>query len=224
MTEELDSRFPVGSVGEVSSILVRPADARWVLVLGHGAGAGMRHPFMTTLARELAAEKIATFRYQFPYMERRREAPAPPPTLTATVAAAVQAAHAVAPELPLLAGGKSMGGRMTSTAASENLIPGVRGLVFFGFPLHPPKQPATKRGEHLAKVSQPMLFLQGTRDDLADLKLLKPICKKLGKLATVHVIEGADHSFHVLKSSGKSDAEILRELAHTTAMWAVTLE
>ncbi len=183
----------------------------------------MRHPFMGALARELAAEKIATFRYQFPYMENRRKAPDRPPTLTATVAAAVQAAHAVAPELPLLAGGKSMGGRMTSTAASENLIPDVRGLVFFGFPLHPPKQPATKRGDHLAKVSQPMLFLQGTRDDLADLTLLRPICKKIGKLATLHVIEGADHSFHVLKSSGTTDAEVLRGLARTTAEWAKEL-
>ncbi len=113
---------------------------------------------------------------------------------------------------------------MTSTAASENLIPEVRGLVFFGFPLHPPKQPATKRGDHLAKVTQPMLFLQGTRDDLADLTLLKPICKKLGDRATLHIIEGADHSFHVLKSSGKSDAAVLRELAHTTADWAASLK
>jgi predicted alpha/beta-hydrolase family hydrolase len=223
MSEELDSHFVVPNAGEVSSILIRPADARWLLVLGHGAGAGMRHPFMSALSRELAAEKIATFRYQFPYMENRRKAPDRPPTLTSTIAAAVQAAHAAVPELPLLAGGKSMGGRMTSTAASENLIPAVRGLVFFGFPLHPPKQPATKRGDHLLKVTQPMLFLQGTRDDLADLKLLKPICKKLGKLATLHIIDGADHSFHVLKSSGKSDAGILRELAQTTAAWAATL-
>jgi len=224
MAEELDSRFTVRSAGEVSSILLRPPDARWMLVLGHGAGAGMRHPFMGALARELAAEKIATFRYQFPYMENRRKAPDRPPTLTATVAAAVQAAHAAAPGLPLLAGGKSMGGRMTSTAASENLIPDVRGLVFFGFPLHPPKQPATKRGDHLAKVSQPMLFLQGTLDDLADLKLLKPIFKKLGKIATLHIIEGADHSFHVLKSSGTADAEVLRGLARTTAEWASGLK
>src|SRR5579872_3219533 len=224
MPQEFDSRFAVGSVGEVSSILLRPNDARWLLVLGHGAGAGMRHPFMGALARELAAEKIATFRYQFPYMENRRKAPDRPPTLTATVAAAVQAAHAAVPELPLLAGGKSMGGRMTSTAAAENLIPDVSGLVFFGFPLHPPKQPATKRGDHLAKVSQPMLFLQGTRDDLADLTLLKPICKKLGKIATLHIIEGADHSFHVLKSSGTTDAEVLRGLAVTTAEWASGLK
>jgi predicted alpha/beta-hydrolase family hydrolase len=224
MPEEFDSHFAVPKAGDVSSILMRPLGAQWLLVLGHGAGAGMRHPFMTALSRELAAEKIATFRYQFPYMENRRKAPDRPPTLTATVAAAVQSARAAMPDLPLLAGGKSMGGRMTSTAASENLIPEVRGLVFFGFPLHPPKQPATKRGDHLAKITQPMLFLQGTRDDLADLKLLKPICKKLGSRATLHIIEGADHSFHVLKSSGKSDAEILRELAHTTAEWAATLE
>jgi predicted alpha/beta-hydrolase family hydrolase len=224
MNHEIESRFSVGSIGQVSAILVRPDEARWLLVMGHGAGAGMRHPFMTALARELAAEKIATFRYQFPYMENRRKAPDRPPTLTATVAAAVKAAHSSAPDLPLLAGGKSMGGRMTSTAASEGLVPEVRGFVFFGFPLHPPKQPATKRGDHLAKVEQPMLFLQGTRDDLADLKLLKPICKKLADRATLHIIEGADHSFHVLKSSGKSDAEILRELAHTTAEWAATLQ
>ncbi|MBV9888254.1 MAG: dienelactone hydrolase family protein [Acidobacteria bacterium] len=224
MPEELDSHFTVPNAGKVSSILIRPGDARWLLVLAHGAGAGMRHPFMAALSRELAVEGIATFRYQFPYMENRRKAPDRPPTLTATVAAAVQAARAVAPDLPLLAGGKSMGGRMTSTAASEDLIPEVRGLVFFGFPLHPPKQPATKRGDHLAKVTQPMLFLQGTRDDLADLKLLKPICKKLGTLATLHIIDGADHSFHVLKSSGKSDGEVMRELAHTTAEWAATLE
>jgi uncharacterized protein len=224
MREELSSGFSVPNAGEVSSILLLPADARWLLVLGHGAGAGMRHPFMTALSRELASENIGTFRYQFPYMENRRKAPDRPPTLTATVAAAAQAAHAAVPDLPLLAGGKSMGGRMTSTAASEGLIPQVRGIVFFGFPLHPPKQPATKRGDHLAKVIQPMLFLQGTRDDLADLKLLKPICKKLGDLAKLHIIEGADHSFHVLKSSGKSDAEILRELAQTTAEWAASLK
>jgi hypothetical protein len=224
MSEELDSHFLVPNAGEVSSILIRAADSRWLLALGHGAGAGMRHPFMSALSRELAAEKIATFRYQFPYMENRRKAPDRPPTLTATVAAAVQAAHAAAPELPVLAGGKSMGGRMTSTAASENLIPSVRGLVFFGFPLHPPKQPAAKRGDHLLEVTQPMLFLQGTRDDLADLKLLKPICEKVGILATLHIIDGADHSFHVLKSSGKSDAEVLRELAHTTAEWAAGLK
>jgi predicted alpha/beta-hydrolase family hydrolase len=153
-------------------------------------------------------------------MEDRRKVPDKPAVLTATVAAAVRAAAGVAPDLPLLAGGKSMGGRMTSQAAAEGLIPGVRGLGFFGFPLHPPKQPGTSRAEHLAKVTVPMLFLQGTRDELADLKLLKPICKKLGQRATLHVIDTADHSFHVLKKSGRNDAEVLRELAETTAKWA----
>jgi uncharacterized protein len=209
---------------EVSAVVVRPEQAKWMLVLGHGAGAGMHHPFMSALATELARAGVATLRYQFPYMEERRKAPDKPNVLTATVRAAVQAAAKAAPDLPLLAGGKSMGGRMTSQAASEGLLSDVRGLVFFGFPLHPPKQPATKRAEHLAKVNVPMLFLQGTRDDLADLKLLKPICKKLEKLATLHVIETADHSFHVLKKSGRSEVEVLRELADATAEWAQRLK
>ena len=217
-TREL--QIAVEGKGEVSAVLVRPEKAKWLLALGHGAGAGMRHAFMEALAEELARVGMATLRYQFPYMEGRRGAPDRPAVLTATVAAAARAAAKAAPELPLLAGGKSMGGRMTSNAAAEGLLEGVRGIVFFGFPLHAPKQPATKRAEHLAKVEVPMLFLQGTRDDLADLKLLKPICKKLGKKATLHVIETADHSFHVLKKSGRSDEEVLRELAETTAEWA----
>ena len=180
----------------------------------------MRHTFMEALAEELARAGVATLRYLFPYMEERRKVPDKPAVLTATVVAAVRAAAGVAPDLPLLAGGKSMGGRMTSQAAAEHPLEGVRGLVFFGFPLHPPKQPATKRAEHLARVTVPMLFLQGTRDELADLKLLKPICKKLGERATLHVIETADHSFHVLKKSGRCDADVLRELAETTAKWA----
>ena len=217
-TEEL--RFDVGVAARVSAVMVRPDKSKWLLVLGHGAGAGMRHPFMEALAEELARVGIATLRYQFPYMEDRRKAPDRPAVLTATVAAAIGAAAKAAPDLPLLAGGKSMGGRMTSQAAAEALLPEVQGIVFFGFPLHPPKQPGTKRAEHLLKVPVPMLFLQGTRDDLADLKLLKPICKKLAKRATLHVIETADHSFHVLKKSGRSDEEVLRELAETTAAWA----
>ncbi|MBS1841654.1 MAG: dienelactone hydrolase family protein [Acidobacteria bacterium] len=208
-----------GASAEVSAILVRPEKAKWMLVLGHGAGAGMRHVFMEALSEVLAGVGVATLRYQFPYMEERRKAPDRPAVLMATVASAVHAAAKAAPDLPLLAGGKSMGGRMSSQAAAEGKLEGARGLVFFGFPLHPPKQPGTKRAEHLAKVNVPMLFLQGTRDDLADLNLLKPICKKLGKRATLHVIETADHSFHVLKKSGRSDAEVLRELAETTAEW-----
>lgn len=213
-------RFSVNGTGEVSALLVRPADAKWMLALAHGAGAGMRHAFMEALAEELSRAGVATLRYQFPYMELRQRVPDAPGVAASTVAAAVRAASEAAPELPLLAGGKSFGGRMTSTAAAGGELQGVRGLVFFGFPLHPPKRPGTKRAEHLANVKQPMLFLQGTRDELADLSLLRPICKKLGALATLHVIDGADHSFHVLKKSGKTDAGVLRELAETTAMWA----
>jgi uncharacterized protein len=217
-------RFAVEGAGEVSAILMRPANARWLLVLAHGAGAGMMHPFLEKLARELADARVATLRYQFPYMEERRRVPDCPPVATATVAASVRAAAKAAPGLILLAGGKSFGGRMSSQAASEGLLEGVRGLVFFGFPLHPPNKPGTKRAEHLAKVPMAMLFLQGTRDTLADLNLLRPICADLGPRATLHVIETEDHSFHVLKGSGKSDAEVLRELADTTASWAENLK
>lgn len=213
-------RFRVEGATEVSALLARPKNARWLLALAHGAGAGMNHPFMENLTNELSAAAIATFRYQFPYMEQRRRVPDSPAILTATVAAAVQTAKTAAPDLPLLAGGKSMGGRMTSQAAAQNLLHGVRGLTFFGFPLHAPNRPGTKRADHLAKVAVPMLFLQGTRDTFADLKLLRPICAKLGEPATLHIVELADHSFHVLKSSKRSEADVLRELAETTASWA----
>jgi uncharacterized protein len=224
MGESERLRFSVESGGEVSAILMRPADARWMLALAHGAGAGMTHPFLEKLARELATVGIATFRYQFPYMEQRRRVPDSPSVATATVAGAARAAAKAATGLPLLAGGKSFGGRMSSQAASEGLLEGVKGLVFFGFPLHPPNRPGTKRADHLAKVRMGMLFLQGTRDALADLNLLQPICTDLGSLATLHVVEGADHSFHVLKSSGRSDADVLRELARMTASWAENLQ
>jgi predicted alpha/beta-hydrolase family hydrolase len=212
--------FAVAGAGTVSALLVRPDNARWLLLLAHGAGAGMRHPFMQELADQLAGVGVATLCYQFPYMEQRRHRPDSPAILTTAVAAALHTAHQVAPGLPLLAGGKSMGGRMTSQAAAQNLLPNVRGLVFFGFPLHPPNNPGTKRADHLAKVPMPMLFLQGTRDTLADLKLLRPILKNLGDLATLHVIDSADHGFHVLKRSGKTDHSILTELAQLTAAWA----
>src|SRR5882762_7182726 len=224
MAELEPFRFRVEGGGEVSALLLRPAKARRLLVLAHGAGAGMSHPFMDKLAGELAGAGVATLRYQFPYMEARRRAPDAPAVLTATVVAAVRAAAEAAPGLPLLAGGKSMGGRMTSQAAAQRLQDGVRGLVFFGFPLHPPNQPGTKRADHFAKVAMPMLFLQGTRDTLADLKLLRAVCARLGSRAALHTIEKADHSFHVLKSSGRSDAEVLRELAETAASWAEGIE
>lgn len=224
MGEGERQRFAVEGAGDVSAILMRPADARWLLVLAHGAGAGMTHPFLEKLACELADVGVGTFRYQFPYMEQRRRSPDSPAVAAATVAAALRAGAKAAPGLSLLAGGKSFGGRMSSQAASQGLLEGVQGLVFFGFPLHPPNKPSTKRAEHLTKVPMPMLFLQGTRDTLADLMLLRPICEDLGPRATLHVIETADHSFHVLKSSGKSDPDVLRELARNTASWAENLK
>jgi predicted alpha/beta-hydrolase family hydrolase len=220
MTANKQLRFAVEGSGEVSALLLMSTQARHLLVLAHGAGAGMNHPFMENLAAELATVGIATLRYQFPYMEQHRRVPDAPGVLTATVAAAVRTAKELAPGLPLLAGGKSMGGRMTSQAAAQELLEEVRRLVFFGFPLHPPGRPGTKRAEHLAQVRTPMLFLQGTRDTFAELTLLRPVCAELGSRATLHIVETADHSFHVLKSSRRNDAEVLRELAQTTASWA----
>jgi predicted alpha/beta-hydrolase family hydrolase len=219
MTDVRDLKFPVFGKHEVSALLLLPKSASSLLVMGHGAGAGMNHPSMTASAEGLAAMGIATLRYQFPYMEEHRGIPDPQALLTATVTAAVQVAARCAPELPLFAGGRSMGGRMTSLTAAEQPLANVKGLVFFGFPLHPPKRPSDKRGEHLKLVKVPMLFLQGTRDDLADLTLLRPVCERLGSLATLHIVEGADHSFHVLKRSGRSDAEVLAELAQTVKSW-----
>src|SRR5438093_3333841 len=219
-----ESRFLASkSSGEVSALLTRPREARWLLVLGHGAGAGMRHRFMEALAGCLARSGIATFRYQFPYMEKGSRRPDPRPVLLATVRSAIDAAIRAAGDLPLLAGGKSIGGRMTSAAAADAPLPGVRGLVFFGFPLHPAGSLSTERAEHLDRVTVPMLFLQGTRDHLADLSLLRPICERLGERATLHVIDGADHSFHVLKSTGRTDDEILGELAGTVSDWSSRL-
>lgn len=209
--------------GEVSALLLRPEDARWLLVLAHGAGAGMRHRFMEAMSARLAATGIATFRYQFPYMEAGSRRPDSRAVLLATVRAALDAAHAAAPDLPLLAGGKSMGGRMTSQAAAEAPLAGVRGLVFFGFPLHPAGRPSTGRADHLAQVEAPMLFLQGERDQLAEPALLRPVCARLGPRAALHVIPSADHGFHVPRRSGRNDAEILDQLARAVATWATSL-
>jgi predicted alpha/beta-hydrolase family hydrolase len=206
--------------GDVSSLLVRPDDADRLLVLAHGAGAGMRHAFMESIAQRLAARRIATFRYQFPYMERGSRRPDFPPLLVATVRAACTAAREAASGLPMLAGGKSLGGRMSSTAASREALPGVEGLVFFGFPLHPPGKPGRERAAHLDDVDLPMLFLQGTRDKLAELELLRPVCEELAPRASLRIIEGGDHSFHVLKRSGRTDDEALDELADATRDWA----
>ena len=225
MPDESQLKFEVPNAGEVSALWLRPAHARWLLVLAHGAGAGMRHPFLGKLAAELAAVDVATFRYQFPYMETRRRVPDSAPVLTSTVRAAVHAAAETAPDLTILAGGKSMGGRMTSQSAAEHPpeFEKVQGLVFFGFPLHPPGRPGSKRAKHLPHVEKPMLFLQGTRDQFADLTLLRPVCADLGPKTTLYEIATADHSFHVLKSSGKNDAQIMHELAQSVQTWAQTL-
>src|SRR5213075_922346 len=210
-------------VGEVSGLLLRPKDARVLYVLAHGAGAGMRHPFLESISQRLAEQGIATLRYQFPYMERRAGRPDAPAVAAATVRAAVAEAARVAPDLPLVAGGKSFGGRMTSTAQAEDALPGVRGLVFLGFPLHPPGRPDDKRAEHLAQVRVPMLFRQGDRDEFADLTLLRPVVQRLGERATLHLVEGGDHSFHVLKRSGRTDADVMTELVATVDRWATKL-
>lgn len=194
-----------------------------MLAFAHGAGAGMRHAFMEAISARLVAAGIATFRYQFPYVEEGRRAPNPPGVLTATVRAAVAAAAKEAGSLPLFAGGKSLGGRMTSTAAAKAALPSVRGLVFFGFPLHAVGNPGRERGAHLADVAVPMLFLQGTRDKLAELDELRPVVKALGRRATLHVVEDGDHSFHVRKRSGRSDEEVLDELGKAVSDWSTAL-
>jgi uncharacterized protein len=194
-----------------------------VLVFAHGAGAGMRHPFMERTASQLAARGIATLRFQFPYMEAGRKSPDRPAVLMAAVKAAVREARALAGDLPLVAGGKSLGGRMTSQLQAEQPLEGVRGLAFFGFPLHQPGKPGVARAEHLAQVDVPMLFLQGTRDPFAELELIKQVTSGLGARATLHVVEGGDHSFGVLKRSGRTFEEVDAELADAFASWAERL-
>lgn len=198
-------------------ILRRPEGAFCLYALAHGAGAGMRHPFLEALSTALAAERVATLRYEFPYMEEGKRRIDPAPVLHARVR---EAASAAAQEkLPLFAGGKSMGGRMTSQAQALEPLPGVLGLAFVGFPLHPAGKPGTDRAAHLAEVRVPMLFLQGTRDDLAHLDLLRPVLERLPR-TTLHVVEDADHSFHVRRKSGRGDAEVIAGLARTLAQWA----
>jgi len=217
--------FPVPGAGEVSALLVQPADPTALLALGHGAGAGMRHRFMEEVAASLAARRVATLRYQFPYIEAGRRAPDRAPRLVATVRAAVETAVGLAEarDLPVFAGGKSMGGRMTSTAAAEAPLTGVRGLVFFGFPLHPAGKPSTGRGDHLSGVGLPMLFLQGTRDRLAGLDLLRPVLEGLEPAPKLHVVDDADHGFHVPKRSGRRDADVVAELADVAVGWMTKL-
>lgn len=208
------------SRGEVTALLLRPPRATVLYVFGHGAGAPMRHAFMEAAARGLAEQGVATLRYQFPYTEAGRKSPDTAPVLQATVRSAVAEAARVAGGLPLLAGGKSMGGRMTSLAAADEPLSGVRGLVFFGFPLHAAGRPSADRGAHLASVGLPMLFLQGTRDNLADLSLLRPLLTAVTPRPELHVVDGADHGFRVLKRSGRTDEQVLEELCDRFASWA----
>jgi uncharacterized protein len=228
MLPTLELKFNVGNdVGNahgVSALLMRPKEARACYVLAHGAGAGMRHASMEAIAMGLAERGIATLRYQFPYMEKGSKRPDPPALAQATVRAAVAEAAKACAGLPLIAGGKSFGGRMTSQAQAKAPLDSVKGLVFFGFPLHPAGKPSSDRAAHVADVKIPMLFLQGTRDALADLGLLKPIVKGLGNKATLHLAEGADHSFHVLKSSGRNDREVLAEILDAFAAWVDALK
>jgi len=213
-------KFSAGEkVGQVSGLLILPKGAQGLLVLAHGAGAGMRHRFMEEIAQKMADKSIATFRYQFAYMEKGIKRPDGEPVLTATVRAAVAAAKKHGEGLPLFAGGKSMGGRMTSLAAAKEPLEGVRGLIYFGFPLHAAGRPSADRGQHLFDVKLPMLFLQGSRDALADLKLLKPLCARLGEKVELFVIDGGDHSFHLLKSSGRSDDQAVAEAVTKASSW-----
>ncbi|MBV8840442.1 MAG: dienelactone hydrolase family protein [Alphaproteobacteria bacterium] len=209
----------VGSAGTVSGLLQMPPRPRALYAFAHGAGAGMTHRSMTAVADALAQRAIATLRYQFPYMEQRRKRPDPPAIAHAAVRAAVALAHERAPNLPLFAGGRSFGGRMTSQAQAAAPLAGVRGLIFLAFPLHPANKPSHERAKHLADVRIPMLFLQGTRDALAFLDELKPVCESLGRRATLKLFEDADHSFHVPARSGRTDAQLLGEMLDFVAAW-----
>jgi hypothetical protein len=211
--------FAVDGTHRVSGLLLAPAGARACYVLAHGAGAGMTHPFMASVAAELAARHIATLRYQFPYMEAGARRPDPPRLAQATVRAAVAEAARLLPALALVAGGKSFGGRMTSQAQAASPLPGVRGLAFLGFPLHPSGRPSDERAAHLSDVTVPMLFLQGTGDALADVTLLGPLVERLGPRASLRLFDDADHSFHVPARSGRKDADVRAEMLDALAGW-----
>jgi predicted alpha/beta-hydrolase family hydrolase len=214
----------VGKSTSLSALLARPQGARACFVLAHGAGAGMTHPFMEAVATGLAERDIATLRYQFPYMEKGSKRPDPPAVAHAAVRAAVAEAARACSGLPLIAGGKSFGGRMTSQAQAKTPLAGVIGLAFLGFPLHASGKPSSDRADHLADVQVPMLFLQGTNDELAELSLLTPAVKRLGPRASLHLVEAADHSFHVPARSGRNDREVMGEVLDALAAWIDGLE
>ena len=209
----------IAKAGPVSALLMRPVDARACFVFAHGAGAGMTHSFMETVASGLCDRGVATLRFQFPYMEKGSKRPDPPAIAHAAVRAAVAEAGRCCPGLPLIAGGKSFGGRMTSQAQAAAPLDGVGGLAFLGFPLHPAGKPSSDRAKHLADVHVPMLFLQGTRDSLAEVALLEPVVERLGPSATLHLADGADHSFHVLARSGRNDRDVMNEILDAFASW-----
>jgi predicted alpha/beta-hydrolase family hydrolase len=209
----------VDETASVSGLLDLPENARACFVFAHGAGAGMQHPSMSSVAGELSQQGIATLRYQFPYMERGSRRPDPPALCHATVRAAVAEAARLAPGLRLVAGGRSFGGRMTSQAQALAPLPEVSGLAFLAFPLHPAGRPSQERAEHLANVKVPMLFLQGTRDELASLALLEPVVQRLGSGATLKLLQEADHSFHVRASSGRRDPDVRQELIGALVRW-----
>ena len=209
----------VGDAHRVSGLFLLPSVPTACIVLAHGAGAGMKHPFMAAVSADLLPLNIATLRYQFPYMERRSKRVDPPALCHSTVRAAVAEAARLAPGLPLYAAGKSFGGRMASQAQAASPLPGVRGLVFFGFPLHPPGKPSDERGKHLLEVQIPMLFLQGTKDEFAAQHLLQPLVGSLGSRATLRIFAEADHSFHVPARSGRKDADVRSELLRETVAW-----
>ncbi len=206
-------------MASIDGLLNKPRGSKALYVLAHGAGAGMRHVFLEDISNRLASVKIATFRYEFPYMALGRRRPDTPRRLQETVRAAVDVARKKAGGLPLVAGGKSMGGRMTSLAASQEPLPDVTGLVFLGFPLHAPGRVGDKRADHLSDVGEPLLFIQGTRDSLADLDHITGVAKRLGRRATLHVVDGADHSFKVLKRSGREADEVMNEIVDSIASW-----
>ncbi|RMG23007.1 MAG: alpha/beta fold hydrolase [Bacteroidetes bacterium] len=217
--KEIESKFiATAEKGEVSAVLLLPEQADCVLVLGHGAGAGMRHANMERIAHSLAGQNIATFRYQFPFMERGGGRDAQKVSL-ATVQSAVREAARQAPGLPLLAGGHSFGGRMTSHAAAEGLIPEAKGLIFFAFPLHAPGKPGTERAAHLRLISQPMLFLSGTRDTLARADLLQEVVDELGDKARLHWLDTANHSYKILKRSRQNPEDVFEEMARVSREW-----
>jgi predicted alpha/beta-hydrolase family hydrolase len=212
-------RFAVDAATTVSALLDAPASPRACYVLAHGAGAGMTHTFLATIADGLVERGIAVLRYQFPYMEQGTRRPDPPKVAQATVRAAVLEAARQLPGLPLFAGGKSFGGRMTSQAQAVAPLSGVRGLIFLGFPLHPPGKASVERAKHLFDVVVPMLFVQGTRDKLAELDLLEPVCRQLGERATLTLIASADHSFKVPVRSGRKQPDVFAEILDTIASW-----